>query len=57
MNVEALDVIEVYKQKLAQANHEIAILTAQVNKLQNQEASTDDRTEGGNGLHGRPAPE
>lgn len=56
MNVDALDVIEVYKQKLAQAHHEIALLTAQVNSLTKQEALGDRPTDG-NGLHGRPAPE
>lgn len=56
MEVQAHDVIDVYKQKLAEANHEIAILTAQINQLQRQEASADDRTAGRTQLDGRQSP-
>lgn len=53
MEVQAHDVIDVYKQKLAEANHEIVILTAQVQELQRQGVSADDRTAGRTQLDGR----
>ena len=57
MEVQASDVIDVYKQKLAEAFHEIAILTAQVQQLQRQGALADERPAGRNEVHGSQTPE
>lgn len=37
MNVEAMDVIEAYKSMLTEANHEIAILKAQIATMQGRQ--------------------
>lgn len=56
MNVEAMDVIEAYKAMLSAANHEIAILQAQLATIQGQQEDVGGgESTGRNGIGGSPS--
>jgi hypothetical protein len=55
VNVEAMDVIEAYKSMLAEANHEIAILKAQIATMQGRQEDVGGREPTGRtGIGGSP---
>jgi hypothetical protein len=55
VNVEAMDVIEAYKAMLSEANHEIAILKAQIATIQGRQEDIGGReSTGRNGIGGSP---